>query len=294
MIWGFNNILGRFFLKNKHAVFIHGCLHPSENKKSFLKTLKKKIYWKLIEEKNLRASSAILLTSSIESDQLKKTFVDTGKIKKKLIRYGIIKTKINKKIALKKFNIKFPYLYKKNFFLYIGRIHSQKKCETIIKAVNLIKNNFKNKILIIGPSDQLSYKDYLIDLIKRYNLENQIFISKPEFGIIKWGAILSSKAIISSSQGENFGISFVEALSQGKPVLTTYNVNIFREILKSKAGLISKGSVKDFSEMLLKFSKLKKAKMMEYEENAKSCFKKFFDLNGEKNSLLKYLQDEVT
>ena len=48
-------------------------------------------------------SIAILLTSLGEKESIKKTFVNTSGIKKKIISYGIIKPKINKKKILRKF-----------------------------------------------------------------------------------------------------------------------------------------------------------------------------------------------
>ena len=62
---------------------------------------------------------------------------------------------------------------------------------------------------------------------------------------LKWGSILASKAMVLASHGENFGVSLVESLSLGKPVLTTNKVNIHKEILRDKAGFISKDNVYD-------------------------------------------------
>jgi glycosyltransferase involved in cell wall biosynthesis len=292
-IWDFKNIVMRIFFKKKYSVFIHGSLHPSEKKRGFLRTLKKQIYWWLIEKKNLLCSSSILLTSNFEVKQLNKTFVNTDKIKKTVIKYGIIKKKINKTLALKKFYIKFPYLKKKDFYLYIGRIHPQKACEVIIKSVNQIKKKFKKKILIMGPLSGSKYELYLMSLVKKYNLENQISFSNAEYGDIKWGALLASKAMVSATHGENFGISFVESLSLGKPVLTTFKVNIFKEILKFNAGLISKDNTNDYSKILLKFDQFNKIKMKKISKNATLCFKENFDLSSKKNSLASYIKNEI-
>ena len=292
-IWDFKNILARFLLNKKYSLFIHGSLHPSEAKRGYIKTLKKKIYWWLIERKNLLNSRSILLTSNMEINQLNKTFVNTSKIKKTVIGYGILKKKFNKIQALKKFNKKFPYLKKKDFYLYIGRIHKQKGCEIIVESVNHIKKIFKKKILIMGPFSGSQYELYLRNLVKKYNLENQIFFANAEFGDIKWGALHGSKAMISATHGENFGISLVESLSLGKPVLTTFKVNIYKEILKYKAGLISKDKTKDISKILLKFDSFNKKIKRDFSKNALLCFKENFDLTLKKNSLATYIKNEV-
>ena len=97
--------------------------------------------------------------------------------------------------------------------------------------------------------------------------------------------------MILASHGENFGISLVESLSLGKPVITTYKVNIARDILKYNAGLISKNTISNFSKILIKFDKLNKKELMKISNNALNCFKNNFDLSSTKNSLGKLLKN---
>ena len=85
-------------------------------------------------------------------------------------------------------------------------------------------------------------------------------------GELKWGSILNSEGMVLSSHGENFGISLVEALSCAKPVLTTYKVGIYKDILKYKAGFISKDKPNDFAKILEKF-KLERVKFNYYSEH---------------------------
>ena len=82
-IWQFNSLAARLLLANKkYFVFTHGQLDPYFSLE-FFKKIKKKIYWNLIEKKNLIKSQAILLTSNDEKINLKNTYVNTNKIKKK-------------------------------------------------------------------------------------------------------------------------------------------------------------------------------------------------------------------
>ena len=97
------------------------------------------------------------------------------------------------------------------------------------------------------------------------------------FDEIKWGAILASKAMLLASHGENFGVSLAESLCVGKPVLTTYKVNIARDILKYNAGLISKDTISKFSKILTKFDRLNKKELTKMSNNALNCFKNNFD-----------------
>ena len=82
-IWQFPTLLACIMLKKKYYVYTHGQLDPFFGL-NFLKSLKKKLYWYLIEYKNLQYSISILLTSLGEKKNLDKTYVRTSKFKKKL------------------------------------------------------------------------------------------------------------------------------------------------------------------------------------------------------------------
>jgi glycosyltransferase involved in cell wall biosynthesis len=58
-------------------------------------------------------------------------------------------------------------------------------------------------------------------------------------GDAKWGAFYGCEAFVLPSHQENFGISVVEALACGKPVLISNKVNIWREIQKHKSGIVA-------------------------------------------------------
>ena len=291
-IWDFKHIVAFMLLNNNYSVFVHGSLHPTQGK-GFINKAKKKLYWLIFEKRNLLKSKSLLLTSNNEKAQLDNTFVDTKGIKKVFVKYGILKSNPNKKILLSKFNKKFPFLKNKSFYLYLGRLHKQKGADIIIEAVNKIKLNSNIKILIMGPFIGSKFENKLKLLVKKYKLEKQIFFSNAQFGDIKWGAIYSSKAMLLPSHGENFGISLVEAMSAGKPVLTTFKVNINDIIIKYNAGLISRDNLTNFSKILLQFQTLNKKKKNQISNNALKCFKDNFDISSNHNSLSSYIKKEI-
>lgn len=290
-IWQFPTLLARFMIKNRYFVYLHGSLDPYFSTE-FFKKLKKQIYWYLFEYKNLQKSISVILTSNGEKQNLKKTFVETKKFKKKVIKYGIFKKKINKEKIKKKFLNKFKFLKDQSYYLYLGRFHKKKGIDIIIKAVNKIRKKINSKILLMGPYENLHYKEYLEKLVKKYELENKIFFSNARYDDLKWGAILSSKAMILSSHGENFGISLIESISLGKPILITNKVNIYKEILKFKSGFVSKDNVNSFSRMILNYENLSIKEKKEMTRNSLICFKKNFDLsntNNKKSELFKFI-----
>lgn len=283
-IWGFKSTICRFLIK-RYMVFVHGSLHKSEAKKGFFKNLKKKIYWNLLEKKNLIKSQFVILTSELEKKNFKNTFVKTKNIKTKFIKYGILEKKNNLSKAVKLFNIKFPSIKQNAFYLYLGRIHSQKGCDILIKSMK----NTKKKLLIMGNFNDLNYENYLKSIISKNKIKN-IIISKPQYGLVKWGALKCCIAFVSSTHGENFGISIVEAMSFGKPVIITNKVNIYKKIKNFNAGIISSDNLNSFSNSIKKFEKLNKTNVKKMGLNSYKCFKENFDLNESNVTLAHYLK----
>ena len=66
-------------------------------------------------------------------------------------------------------------------------------------------------------------------------------------------------------------------------------MNIYKEILRDKAGFISKDNVDDFAYILMKFHKLKNNDLKILSRNANNCFTKNFDLSIDKTNSLNNL-----
>ena len=116
----------------------------------------------------------------------------------------------------------------------------------------------------------------------------------PLYNKLKWSAYKSCEVFCLPSHQENFGISIVEALSCGKPVLITNKVNIYKDIKKYKAGFISDdtelGTIKNLKQWL-SFSK-KEYKQMSI--NAFKCFKNNFHIQHAVRKLHNKIEFDLT
>ena len=292
-VWTFLPLMARLLIKKKYYIYLHGQLDPFFHK-NFIKKIKKKLYWFLFERTNLLNAKSILLTSKGEYESLKKTFVNTKNPKKKVIQYGIAKPSHNKKNLSIKFYKKFKKLKGRNFYLFLGRYHEKKGCEIIIESVRKLKDNFKDLVLMAGPLINSNYENKIINLIKEYKLEKKIIISSALHADLKWGAVQESKAMLLPSHGENFGVSLVESLSSGIPVLTTNKVNISRDIIKYKAGYISNNNINSFYNIFKKFIFLDKKSINQMSNNAIKCFNSNFNLKSNKNSLFALIKSDFS
>jgi len=277
-LWQFQTLCARLIVPGKYIVFTHGMLDPYFGTE-FFKSIKKKIYWFLVEKNNLLKSKNVIANSSLEINHLKKTFLNTSKLKIKKVNYGIFPKKINFKKCKTKFLKKYKYLKNKKTILYIGRIHPKKGCDILIKAFHEINpSNFL--LLIAGPIENL-YSKKIINYVKKHQLEKKIYFLNFLKNEIKWGAIYNAECSILPSHGENFGISVIESLYGKTPVICSNKVGVYREIKKYKCGIVINDTQSSIKKGLLKFLKLDEISKKKLSINTIQCFNKNFNLSSD-------------
>lgn len=111
---------------------------------------------------------------------------------------------------------------KKLNYVSVGRLHEDKGYDNLIKAINelnnnkILPNNFCLKLFGDGPQ-----KEYLEELINKYNLKNKVFLMGKVMNPYKH--IKNADLFILSSKNEAFGLVIIEAMTLGIPVLATKN-----------------------------------------------------------------------
>lgn len=115
------------------------------------------------------------------------------------------------------------YLSKKNQLIYIGSFIKRKNLVRLIEACDLLKKkNYDLQLNLIGGSSQ--YSDKLKALIEKKEYIN--FMGKITDKDRLIDVVRESDIFVMPSYGETFGLVYVEALSQGIPVLYSKNDGI--------------------------------------------------------------------
>lgn len=191
----------------------------------------------------------------------------TGEQKKEIIkRFGLDENKVEvlpigvdfkelsskpKKDMRKKFGLK-----KKFVILNVSRVLPQKNIKMILSALAKLRDR-KAVFIHIGPVRDREYDKAL----KRFARENNIFGNVMFFEYLPRSELLEfykcADAYVQASRTESFGITVVEAMAAGIPVLTT-DVGVAREIINDgKNGFIIK-SENDIAEKIALLSENKK------------------------------------
>jgi glycosyltransferase involved in cell wall biosynthesis len=287
-IWQFHNYAvfktAKKF-KIPYFVFPHGMLDPWFNENYFFKKIKKILYWNLIQHRVLQNAKKVLFTTKIESELAKKSF-QPYKINSSVLGYGIegnpfLKSKKNL------FFKKFKKLKKKRILLYLGRITEKKGLDLLINAFNSIRETDTH--LVIAGNSNNEYAKKLKSLINNLKINKFVTWTGPIYNKFKWDTFKAASLFCLSSHQENFGISVVEALSSGTPVLITNKINIYKIIKKYRCGYINnddlKGTIKSLNEW-----KTNKDKNL-YKKSI-DCFNKNFQIENTVKKLIKILHEK--
>ncbi len=105
------------------------------------------------------------------------------------------------------------------YLIQIGRIHPIKNYETTIKA--LVKLPQDINFVIVGPDEDGIYKEGLVRLVSKLNLEKRVFFAGVIRGIDKYYLINKSLMMVHMATWENNSISITEGISQGKICITS-------------------------------------------------------------------------
>lgn len=146
-----------------------------------------------------------------------------------VIHHGVDENEFNPKKNTAKVLNKYPQLKNRKIVFHPARIGLAKGCDVSIKALNLVRENFPDVILVLAGSKNIidwgetQQKDiaYLVNLIKHFKLEKNILIDAYSLEEMKELYALSNVCIYPSSSLEPFGLTMLESMASAKPIIVT-------------------------------------------------------------------------
>lgn len=164
----------------------------------------------------------------------------------------------------------------KNKICYVGRLEKQKNLPRMIEIANKLKQINNDYILdIYGEGSQ---KDVIIKLIKKYNLENNVFLK----GFTKDKNIYANYSIMwMTSAFEGFGLTIIEAKSNAVPTISTdWGDGVYEVIEDGVDGYVVKND-KEFVDKTMTLL-TDDNKLMKFKEKSLKNFEKFSKGNAKK------------
>lgn len=225
----------------------HGTLDPFLYQRN---RRKKAIIEFLFENRNIKHATALHYTTE-EEKILARPFInnDNGFV----VPNGLYLEEYNVNIEKGQFREKYPETKGKKIILFFSRLNFKKGLDLLIHAFDNVSQSRDNVHLVITGPDNDGYGDKVRKWIKERGLESKVTFTGILTGQEKLEVLYDSDMFVLPSYSENFGISVIEAMICGLPVIISNKVNIYRELLNNNAGEVVNC---DASELTIKIMKL--------------------------------------
>ncbi|MEP7231847.1 MAG: glycosyltransferase [Ginsengibacter sp.] len=269
----------------KLFIMPHGMLDPYFQKDPGrkLKALRNCVYWKLVERNVINNADGLLFTCQEELQLAREPFSPYRPKREINVGYGIKTPPVFSAKMAQAFLKVCPNIKSNAYFLFLSRIHDKKGVDLLVEAYSsqlkkeIKKGNIFPKLVIAGPGIESSYGKKILKFINETpDLKEHIKFPGLLLGDAKWGAYYGCEAFILPSHQENFGIVVAEALACGKPVLISDKVNIWREIKKDAAGIITTDTLIGVEKLFQNWQLLPNEEKLSMGSNAVRLFKKNF------------------
>jgi len=175
------------------------------------KALKKKIAWKLYQQRDLENASSLVASSDFERHDVKTLLPGS--------RLVVIPNGCDPRPDSDQ-QLSFPLAETTDrCALAMGRLHPVKGYAELITAWAAIRPAGW-QLVIAGP-DEDGYRATLESLIRENGLQGQVHLLGEVDDTRKWSLLDQAELFLAPSRTENFGMAIAEALQSGTPVITT-------------------------------------------------------------------------
>ena len=197
------------------------------------KRLKKMIYLRSFGSV-VHSAAAIHYTSESERAGSVAVTRDHGSV---IIPLGVL-PEIAERVNAGNFVRRFSELHDKRIVLFLGRLHPKKRPELVIDAFSTIAGEDQRRHLVLaGPAEE-AYRVSLLTRVQRKGIAERVTFTGLLGPEDVREAIAAADVFVLPSQQENFGISVVEAMAGGCPVVISDRIGIVPEILAEDAGIV--------------------------------------------------------
>jgi len=197
-------------ISDQGGLTTHPDLKETTIKKKFLIQLQKPLIKFIINQ-----SSMIIVPNEYEK-KIFSSFCNESKI-------SVVKNGVDlEELDSMKVNFSEKYDIKNEFILFLGRFHIVKGIDTLIEAINLIKNNpLLKKITIVIAGVDFGYESKMEELIKKYDLSKKITVIKKPPREYVISAYHQCRFLVLPSKWELSPLTPLEGFACKKTVIST-------------------------------------------------------------------------
>lgn len=222
----------------------HGTLDPFIFKRH---RLRKTVMEVLFERKNIRHAAAVHFTTEEEKKLAEPyTFGTPGVV----VPHGLDLAEYQDLPVPGAFRSAFPEVGGKRIILFLGRINFKKGLDILVRAFSMVERSRDDVHLVIAGPDEGGFGGEVRAWLKDEGVLERATFTGMLQGREKLAVLRDAEMFVLPSYSENFGISVVEAMACGVPVIISDKVNIWREVEASRAGRVASCGAKQFAEVM--------------------------------------------
>lgn len=215
--------------------------------------LKKQLYLRLIEKANLNSCRALHFTAKAEYQEVERLALRPPGV---VIPLGLTLPKaLPEPRSRLRDRLNLPR--DQSIILFLGRLHPKKGIDYLISALGQLKA-YRFTLLIAGSGDP-AYEVEIQTRINAAGLADRTYLTGFVEGEDKQLLLQGSDLFALTSHSENFGISILEAMASGLPVLVTPGVALAPVVQSHHLGTVTELAVDEIVkalEMYLRNSEL--------------------------------------
>lgn len=259
-VWNYSTIAASYYsrcYKKPYVIAPRGMLYPET---FYKKIWKKWLYYRFALAGALKHAAAIHYTCEDEANKTQ-AFLSLKNLPI-IIPNGVELPKLCSPPDKGGLTIRYPYLKDKKVILFLGRINWKKGLDILIEGFAKLFRDRQDVHLLIAGSDEEGYATRVKKWIRNYRIDSGVTFTGILNGKDKLEAYSKSDIFVLPSYSENFGLSVVEAMALGLPVVISNKVGISKEIAINKAGIVvdtNAGSLYRGMKLLLEDTHLKEA-----------------------------------
>jgi glycosyltransferase involved in cell wall biosynthesis len=199
------------------------------------KSIKKKIYLRLIEKRLIRDAAAIHCTSQDEMEQYQRLNFQSPAF---IVPNGVDLTQFSALPARGALRKKLGISDSAAISLFVGRLHKMKGLDRAVTEFASVARARTDTHLIVAGLDEDGSGVFAQEQVKQLDLQERVHFLGALYGNDLLQAYADSDLFVLLSHRENFGMAVVEAMASGLPVLLSGEVALSSDITKYRAGIV--------------------------------------------------------
>ena len=243
----FHNMVAAHYCRKYNVAYLirpHGTLDPYIYKRH---RLRKTVIELLFERRNIKRAVAMHFTTEEEKNLAEPYIFQAPGI---VVPHGLDLSEYESLPEQGTFRTRYPETIGKKIVLFFGRLNFKKGLDLLVRAFASVAQVRDDVHLVLAGPNNESFGGKVRVWLKEEGVFDRAIFTGMLLGKDKLAVLRDADMFVLPSYSENFGISVVEAMACGVPVVISDKVNIWREVAASGAGKVASCDADRFAEII--------------------------------------------